>query len=134
MDVRRGSRIESLEHLQERQAEHLAEEEEEGDAALDSLIDEMAEREFPESEPEAGGRRQGEFACRSCHLIFSRACIGNVRLMLCTDCVKLAEAGPEGLRREGHTHLMGNPREAVADDGVELRVVRGDRSDPTGRR
>ena len=96
MDVRRGPKIESLEHLQERQAEHLAREEEEGDAVLDSLIDEMAEREFPERESEAVGPREGEFACRACHLIFSRACIANERLMLCTECAKLAEAGPEG--------------------------------------
>lgn len=96
MEAERGPKIESLEHLQERQAEHLIREEGEGDAALDSLIDQMADREPSEPEPEVEGPREGEFACRACHLIFSRACVADAPRMLCTDCARLAEAGPEG--------------------------------------
>jgi hypothetical protein len=105
----RTGQIESLERLEERRAELLIREEEEGDAALDSLIDQWVEQEPPGREPEAEEPREGEFTCRGCHLIFSRACLANEREMLCADCATLAgiDGGPTG--EVPHVHRIHHP-------------------------
>lgn len=105
----RTGQIESIERLEERRAELLIREEEEGDAALDSLIDQWVEQESPGREPEAEERREREFTCRACHLIYSRACLANERQMLCADCEALAEAGGEPGEEVPHVHRIHHP-------------------------
>ena len=101
--------IESLERLEERRAELLVREEEEGDAALDSLIEQMADQESEGREPEAAELGEHEFTCQGCHLIFSRACLANERQMLCADCEALAEAGAQPGGEVPHVHRIHHP-------------------------
>ncbi|HSL67917.1 MAG TPA: hypothetical protein VK977_07145 [Actinomycetota bacterium] len=105
----RAGEIESIERLEERRAELLVREEEEGDAALDSLIDQWVEQEPPGREPEAEEPQEREFTCRGCHLIYSRACLANEREMLCADCEALAEAGGEPGGEVPHVHRIHHP-------------------------
>jgi hypothetical protein len=105
----REGQIDSLERWEARQAELLVREEEEGDAALDSLIEQWVEQEVPVGEPEAEEPQEREFTCRGCHLIFSRACLANERQKLCTDCAALAEAGAEPGGEVPHVHRIHHP-------------------------
>ncbi len=85
MGAARRRRIESLEHVEEEGADRLVGEEG-GDDGLDRLIDEMADGEPLEREPEPERATGHEFTCRACHLIVSRACLGDETRMLCADC------------------------------------------------
>jgi hypothetical protein len=91
MAAERRAGIESLEDLQRRHSDELREEE--GDAALDRLIEEIADRWSPESGPEPYEPMESEFACRGCRLIFSRSCLADRARTLCRDCTALAAVG-----------------------------------------
>lgn len=91
MAVERRRDIESLEDLEERRSDELAREEQ-GDAALDRLIDEIGTRQPPERGPEPYEPTENEFACRACHLIFSGSCLADQARMFCRDCAALAVA------------------------------------------
>lgn len=107
---------ESLELLEERRAELLAEDEDEGE--LEELVGDLADSELLEREPTelgaigepeplAPGRR--EFVCAGCHLVFSRSFLGDEARHLCRDCVGVLGIGPSG--RE--VPARRRPREAV---------------------
>ena len=109
MGARGRRRVKSLEQLEEQEANRLVASEE-GDAALDRLIDEMADGEPLEREPEPERATGHEFTCRACHLIVSRACLGDETRMLCADCVAVAKAG-----EVPHVHHVRHPCPACGD-------------------
>jgi len=109
MGAGRRRRIESLEHLEEEESDRLAGEED-GDDGLDRLIDEMADREPLEREPEPERATGHEFTCRACRLILSRACLADETRMLCEDCVALAEVG-----EVPHVHHVRHPCPACGE-------------------
>ena len=92
MAAERTLDIETLEDPQRRCSDELAHEEE-GDAALDRLIEDIADRQPPESGLDPHKPTKSEFACRGCHLIFSRSCLADRALTLCRDCAALAAEG-----------------------------------------
>lgn len=98
---------ERLEEREGRPSDELVREEP-GDAALDRLIEDIADRQPPERGPEPYEPTENEFACRACHLIFSRSCLADHAHMFCRDCAALAAAGE--LRRElPHVHRVHHP-------------------------
>lgn len=109
MGAGRRRRIESLEHVEEEESDRPVGEED-GDDGLDRLIDEMADREPLEREPEPERATGHEFTCRACHLILSRACLADETRMLCADCVAIAEAG-----EVPHVHHVRHPCPACGD-------------------
>jgi hypothetical protein len=108
MAAERRAEIESLEDLQRRRSNELVGEEE-GDAALDRLIEEIADRQPPESGPEPHEPTDSEFACRGCHLIFSRSCLADRARTLCRDCAALAAAGELRPREVPQVHRVHHP-------------------------
>lgn len=86
-----GKSLESIEEITERTRSDLIEEEQ-GDAALDRLIEEIGEQPKPQPTPEPRGPAESEFTCRGCHLIFSRSCLADSARVLCKDCAALADA------------------------------------------
>lgn len=86
-----GKSLESIEEITERTRSQLIEEEQ-GDAALDRLIEEIGEQPKPQPTPEPRGPAESEFTCRGCHLIFSRSCLADSARVLCKDCAALADA------------------------------------------
>ena len=92
MEAGRDQDSESLEDLQRRGSDELAHEEQ-GDAAIDRLIANIADRQRPERSPEPHGPTEDEFACRACHLIFSRSYLADRTRVFCGDCAALAAEG-----------------------------------------
>lgn len=108
MAAEREEDIESLEDLEGRRSDGLVQEER-GDAALDRLIDVMGDRQPPERGPEPYEPSENEFACRACHLIFSRSCLADRARMFCRDCAALAAAGDLRRREVPHVHRVHHP-------------------------
>ena len=79
-----GKSLESIEEITERTRSDLIEEEQ-GDAALDRLIEEIGEQPKPQPTPEPRGPAESEFTCRGCHLVFSRSCLADSARVLCKD-------------------------------------------------
>ncbi|MGZ5297281.1 MAG: hypothetical protein ACXWEJ_04060 [Actinomycetota bacterium] len=94
MTVERTRNIESLEELEGWRSDEL-DREEQGDAALDRLIERFGEPETQGPVPEPYEIMEDEFACRGCRLIFSRSCLVDEARLFCQDCAALAaEAEP----------------------------------------
>lgn len=83
--------LESLEEIEGRSLSDLVEEEQ-GDAALDRLIEEVGEQPKPQPTPEPRGPAESEFTCRGCHLIFARSCLADSARVLCKDCAAMTGA------------------------------------------
>jgi hypothetical protein len=68
--------------------------EDDEEALLDQVIEAMvspeeATIEASEASPKEiapRGSRDGEFTCRSCHLILSRSCLADAKRSICRDC------------------------------------------------
>jgi hypothetical protein len=102
----RDQGVESLEKLEDRRSDDLVREEQ-GDAALVRLIEEIADRQPPEPVPEPYAPSENEFTCRACHLIFARSCLTDRARMLCRDCAALATDGelpPHEIPAVHHVH------------------------------
>lgn len=94
MAIERERNSESLENLEERRSDELVREEQ-GDAALDRLIEQFGEPGPQGPAPEPYELMEDEFACRGCRLIFSRSCLMDEARLFCRDCTALAaEAEP----------------------------------------
>jgi hypothetical protein len=98
----------SIEDLESRRSDEPAGEEE-GDAALERLIDEMADRHRAEPGPEPHEPAENEFACHACHLIFSRSCLVDHARVLCSDCAALAARSELRPREVPHVDRIHHP-------------------------
>lgn len=111
MSGERGRSIDSIGELEGRRLDELVREEEEewGDAALDRLIEAIADPQ--PQEPGQGPREpaENEFACRACHLIYSRSCLTDQARVLCRDCAALAVANGLRPREAPHVHRIHHP-------------------------
>jgi hypothetical protein len=99
---------ESLEALAGRRSDELVREEQ-GEEALDRLIEDIADRQPPERGREAYEPTEDEFACRACHLIFARSCLADRARTFCRDCATLAVAGELRRREVPHVHRVHHP-------------------------
>jgi hypothetical protein len=108
MAAEREEDIESLEDLEGRRSDDLVGEEQ-GDAALVRLIEEIADRQPPEPVPEPYAPSENEFACRSCHLIFAGSCLADRAPKLCRDCAALVGAGELRPHEVPHVRRVHHP-------------------------
>jgi hypothetical protein len=108
MAAEREEDIESLEDLEGRRSDELVREEQ-GDAALDRLIDVIEGRQPPEPVPEPYAPSENEFACRSCHLIFAGSCLADRARKLCRDCAALVGAGELRPHEVPHVRRVHHP-------------------------
>lgn len=108
MAAESGRDIESLEDLEGRRSDELVTEEQ-GDAALDRLIEEIADRQQPERSPQPHELTEDEFVCRGCQLIFSRSCLADEVRVLCRDCAAEAAAGELPGHEVPHVHRVHHP-------------------------
>ena len=80
---------------EDRLPEPVSVDEDDEEALFDELIEAMvtpqeAAIEASEASPKhvaPRSSRSDEFTCRSCHLIMSRACLGDAERAICRDCV-----------------------------------------------
>jgi hypothetical protein len=100
--------MESIEDLERRRSEELVGEGE-GGAALERLIDEMADRQRVEAGLEPYELAEDEFACRACHLVFSRSCLVDHARVLCKDCAALAPTSDLRPREVPHVQRIHRP-------------------------
>jgi hypothetical protein len=76
---------ESLERLLERIGHQDAEDEDDAEAALDELIDEMADIRAEPADAE-GMVRSDEFVCEACNLILNRSQMATWEYSVCVEC------------------------------------------------
>lgn len=89
--ARRGEAEESLEALEERVRREQAKEEDDAEVALADLEEALASRQRLPRESLPEERTGEEFTCSSCHLIYSRGCLGDEDRLLCVDCAREEE-------------------------------------------
>ena len=100
--------IDRIEDFEGHRSDELAGEpgNEDEDAALERLIDEMADRQRAGPGPEPHEPAPNEFACRACHLILSRSCLADRARGLCRDCAALAPRSELRRREVPHVHRI----------------------------